>query len=335
MTDDDRGGDRAGPRGAKLVLWRGTEWIQRSLSRFAAVRGTRQSAAISYYVLLSLFPLILVLASVAGLVLDDAGLRADFIEALTDALPITEAGASDLDAALRGVSSNAGTVGLVSLVTLIWTASGMMGAIRGSLDDIDPETLPRPFARGKLVNLIMLLIAALLLAASAGLTIATRVAREDVGDSVGLSGPLYEVGRIVVPIAVGTALLVLLLRWAPSAGPPARDSWPAALVGAVALWALSVGFAAFIQYFGSYNVGLRVARRGHRVPGVRLPRRQPRPVDGGLRGRVEGSAPRPARLRARAEPRDPGPRLPPRVGRARPLTYGSAGGGGRRDPSPA
>ncbi len=240
--------------GAKLVAWRAGEWFQRSLSRFAAVRGPRQSAAIAYYVLLSLFPLILVLASVAGLVLDDEELRSDFVEALADALPITEAGASDLDAALRGVSANAGTVGLVSLVTLVWSASGMMGAIRGSLDDIDPETPPRPFARGKLVDLIMLLIAGLLLAASAGLTIATRVAQKDVGDSVGLSGPLYEVGRVVVPIAVGTGLLVLLLRWAPSAGPPVRDAWPAALVGAVALWALSVGFAAFIQYFGSYNV---------------------------------------------------------------------------------
>ena len=65
---------------------------------------------------------------------------------------------------------------------------------------------------------------------------------------------MYEVGKVVVPIAVGTVLLVVLLRWAPSAGPPPRDSWPAALVGAVALWALSVGFAAFIGSFGSYNV---------------------------------------------------------------------------------
>ena len=194
------------------------------------------------------------LASVAGLVLSDASLRTDFVNALTDALPITESGASDLNAALRGVSANAGTVGLVSLVTLIWSASGMMGAIRGGLDDIDPETLPRPFARGKLVDLVMLLIAALLLAASAGLTIATRVARGDVGGFVGLPGPVYEVGKVVVPIAVGTVLLVVLLRWAPSAGPSPRDSWPAALVGAVALWALSVGFAAFIGSFGSYNV---------------------------------------------------------------------------------
>ena len=45
------------------------EWTRRSLSRFAHVAGSRQAAAIAYYVLLSLFPLILFLASVAGLVL--------------------------------------------------------------------------------------------------------------------------------------------------------------------------------------------------------------------------------------------------------------------------
>ena len=234
MTRQDQGGDPPEAGRAKLVLWRATEWIRRSLSRFAAVRGTRQSAAIAYYVLLSLFPLILVLASVAGLVLSDASLRTDFVNALTDALPITESGASDLNAALRGVSANAGTVGLVSLVTLIWSASGMMGAIRGGLDDIDPETLPRPFARGKLVDLVMLLIAALLLAASAGLTIATRVARGDVGGFVGLPGPVYEVGKVVVPIAVGTVLLVVLLRWArprdprraTRGPPPSWAPWP-------------------------------------------------------------------------------------------------------------
>jgi membrane protein len=236
----------------KLAVWRVTEWIRRSVSRFVAARGTRQSAAIAYYVLLSLFPLILVLASIAGLVLQDDGLRADFVEALADALPVTDAGASDLDAALRGVSSSAGAVGLVSLVFLLWSASGMMGAIRGGLDDIDADTEPRPFARGKLVDLAMLGVASLLLAASAGLTIATRVATGDA--SLGLPGPVFEVGRILVPVAVGVGLLIVLLRWVPTAGPPVRDVWPAAIVGSAALWGLSVGFAAFIESFGRYNV---------------------------------------------------------------------------------
>ena len=68
------------------------EWTRRSLSRFTHVAGSRQAAAIAYYVLLSLFPLILFLASVAGLVLRDEELRADFVSALADALPVTRVG---------------------------------------------------------------------------------------------------------------------------------------------------------------------------------------------------------------------------------------------------
>jgi membrane protein len=230
------------------------EWIRRSLGRFTHVAGSRQAAAIAYYVLLSLFPLILFLASVAGLVLRDEGLRADFVEALADALPVTESGADEIEAALKGVSANAGAIGIISLITLLWTASGMMGAIRGSLDSIDPETPARPFARGKIVDLIMLGGAAVLLSASAGLTVATRVAREEVQDSVGFSGLLYELARVAVPIAVGAGLLILLLRFAPSGAPRTKDIWPAALVGSILLWALSVGFAAFIEEFGRYNL---------------------------------------------------------------------------------
>lgn len=248
MTDDGPG------RGPNLVVWRAVVWTRRSIGRFVAARGPRQSAAIAYYVLLSLFPLILVVASVAGVVLKDEGLRADVVGAFTDALPITEAGAGDLDSALRGVGSNAAGVGLISLAGLIWSAGGMMGAIRGSLDDLESESRPRPFVWSKLVDLSMLLAAAVLLFASAGLTVATRVARRETADAVGLPVFLYEVGRVAVPILVGATLLVLLLRWVPSRGPAVRDIWPAALGGGCALWGLAVGFAAFIDNFGSYNV---------------------------------------------------------------------------------
>ncbi|MGD9570454.1 MAG: YihY/virulence factor BrkB family protein [Thermoleophilia bacterium] len=250
-TDDDAD---PGPHGWGLLMWRGTEWARRSLTRFADARGSRGSAAIAYYVLLSLFPFMLLMASIAGLVLSDPETRQDFVEAVTDILPLSESGADGLESALQGVSDNAGTVGLVSLVALLWSASGMMGAIRGSLDDIDPDIEPRPFARGKAVDLLMVVIAVVLLAASAGLTVATRLRSGDAQDLVGVGGALYEAARVVVPIVLGTAMLVVVLRWVPTRGPGIRDLWPACVVGAVLLWALSIGFAAFIEHFGRYNV---------------------------------------------------------------------------------
>ena len=130
-----------------LLGWRAVEWLRRSLSRFAEVHGGRQSAAIAYYVLLSLFPLILFLASVAGLVLKDEQLRADFVSAPGGRAADHRVGQRRYRRRpSRRELPNAGTVGLISLVTLLWTASGMMGAIRGSLDDMD-QTPPRPSPR--------------------------------------------------------------------------------------------------------------------------------------------------------------------------------------------
>ena len=83
---------------------------------------------------------------------------------------------------------------------------------------------------------------------------ATRLGGSRAGDLVGLSGALYEVARILVPITLGAGLLTLLLRWVPTDGRAVRDTWPACVAGSIALWALSFGFASFVGQFGRYNL---------------------------------------------------------------------------------
>jgi uncharacterized BrkB/YihY/UPF0761 family membrane protein len=61
-----------------LWAWRAGEWSRMALFRFFGRSGPRLAAAVAYYVLLSVFPLVLVLVSVAGAVLTDPGLREDF-----------------------------------------------------------------------------------------------------------------------------------------------------------------------------------------------------------------------------------------------------------------
>ncbi len=100
----------------------------------------------------------------------------------------------------------------------------------------------------------MLVAAGVLLAASAGVTIAERVAQEQVVNPLGLPGLGLQAARVVIPVALAFGVLVILLRWIPSAGPRLRDIWPAALAAAVALWALTLGFAFFVNNFGNYNV---------------------------------------------------------------------------------
>ena len=238
-----------------LWVWRVIELGRRALGRFFGRSGPRLAAAVAYYVLLSVFPLVLVLVAIAGLVLTDPATRDDFVSALADALPLTASGADSLDAVVRGVSANAGTVGAISALGLLWTASGMMAALRGGLDDLMGGAGPkRPFLQGKLVDLAMLFMAGALLAASAGATIVDRVAQEQVVEPLGLPGIALQVARVVVPVVLAFGVLVILLRWVPSQGPPLRLVWPEALAAAVALWALTFGFASFVDNFSSYNV---------------------------------------------------------------------------------
>ena len=238
-----------------LWVWRAVELSRRALGRYFGRSGPRLAAAVAYYVLLSLFPIVLVVVSIAGAVLTDPGVRQDFVNALVDALPLSEAGADSIDSVIRGVGDNAGTVGAISAVGLVWTASGMMAALRGGLDDLmGGETPRRPFLQGKLIDLAMLVAAGLLLVASAGATIADRVAQEQVVDTLGLPGLALAVARVVVPVALAFGVLAILLRWVPSDGPRLRDLWPAALAAAIALWALTLGFAFFVDNFGNYNV---------------------------------------------------------------------------------
>jgi membrane protein len=248
----DTRSDRTSPG---LWAWRAGELGRRALGRYFGRSGPRLAAAVAYYVLLSLFPVVIVIVAVAGAILTDPSMRQNFVDALVDALPLTEAGADSIDAVVRGVGDNAGAVGAVSVVGLLWTASGMMAALRGGLDDLTGGTSPRrPFLQGKLIDLLMLIAAGLLLAASAGITIADRVAQEQVVDPLGLPGIGLQGARIVLPVALAFGVLVILLRWVPSDGPRLRDLWPAALAASLALWALTLGFAFFVDNFGNYNV---------------------------------------------------------------------------------
>ena len=238
-----------------LWAWRAIELARKALGRYFGRSGPRLAAAVAYYVLLSLFPMMLVMVSIAGAVLTDPSVRQEFADALADALPLTEAGADSIDEVIRGVAASAGTIGGLSALGLLWTASGMMAAIRGGLNDLtEGETPRRPFLQGKLVDLLMLLAAGVLLAASAGITIAERVAREWLVDRLGLPGFFLQAGVVVASVGLAFGVLVILLRWVPSHGPRLRDAWPAALAAAVGLWVLTLGFAFFVENFGNYNV---------------------------------------------------------------------------------
>ena len=131
-----------------LILVRGAFGLAKAtILHFLADKCTHLAAGVAYYVLLSLFPLVIFVVSILGIVLTDDARREQFIDDVIQALPLeaveaeqTADGApaqTQLERSLRGAMNGVrgfSLVGLLGLAGTLWAASGMFGAIHTALD---------------------------------------------------------------------------------------------------------------------------------------------------------------------------------------------------------
>jgi membrane protein len=218
---------------------------------------TQLAAALTYYTVLSLFPALIVVVSLLGIV----GLSIDTVHSLLDTLgelgaPWAAQLVSDvLDSVLR--SQNSGKVLVVSLVAALWAASAYVGSFMAASDRIYEITQRRPFWKSLPLRLALVLVLLLLLSVTAAVVALVGPFGRWVVDVSGVgSGPLHFWTWIKWPLLVvlGLLLFTLLYEFSPSRRQPAL--WwmlPGAAVG-VALWiAASAGFSLYLDHFSRYN----------------------------------------------------------------------------------
>jgi membrane protein len=235
------------------------ELSRHSFREFLEDHGPQFAAAISYYVLFSIFPLAILLVAIAGLLLQEESARQAVVDAILANVPLFDNGASRLEDTLASVAENPGALGVLGLAGLVWSASGMMGAIRIALS-LAWDAKPRPFIRGKLLDLLVLLGAALLVLTSLALTAVGRLTDELSRDLGGILLLGWASTLAAVVVAVLAPLLLSLMTFAfayrvlPSATTTLGDIWPGALVGALAFESAKHLFALYLENFSRYDV---------------------------------------------------------------------------------
>ena len=244
------------------ALWRRLPALtERTLARFFNHRDTQIAAAISYYALLSIFPLAIVMVAVFGIVVDDQAARQRVIDFLLRNLPLDEqAGRHDLEELLAGVTRSAGALSVIGAAGLVLTASGLMGAIRNGLNSAWEVEDRRPPLQGKALDVLLVLGVGVVIALSSALAVAGRAAAsvsewlEEVLGGVGSALPrlLLELGPLSsLVLAFGTFLF--LYRVLPATTVRLRDVWPAALLTAGGFELAQLAFGLYLDSFGNYN----------------------------------------------------------------------------------
>ena len=232
----------------------------RSAREFSDDGCTQMAAAISYYVLFSLFPLIILAVGVTGLLLQDSQFQDDLIEFLQEQLPVDQGGEQDIAEQVRDVAGvGSGALGLFGLIGMAWAGSGMFGVIRRSLNRAFDIQGGRPFVRQKAVDFTMMAVLGLLFVASIAATGTLRAARAatdevtvlgDVADNIGLA---WDIGTFLIPALVSWIAFFLLYWLVPSTHVRKRDALVGAVLASILWECAKIGFAVYVENFGNYD----------------------------------------------------------------------------------
>jgi membrane protein len=210
-------------------------------SRYVSSGASDLAAGIAYRVLFALAPLAVALVSVFGLLLQNEELKHDVINKIVSALPVNS---RNVTGAIGNIATPASAAGLVSLLVLVWAASGMMTAIRFGLERTMSVEEDRGVVHGKLVDLGLVAATVVLVFASVGVGLVTQVVSGLVAEVAGAVGLQGTAARTVVAkllqLLLWTGTVLLLLRVVPAKRPRFADALAGAVVTALLLLVISL-----------------------------------------------------------------------------------------------
>jgi membrane protein len=217
---------------------------------------TDWAAALTYYGVLSIFPALIALVSVVGLIGPSA------TQPLIDNLATFTPGAARdvVTNAINGLAESQGAAGLLFFVGLagaLWSASGYVGGFMRASNAIYDMPEGRPIWKAIPVRLGITVVMLVLLAASAIMVVVTGPLAEKIGGLIGLGDlaiTVWDIAKWPVLLLAVSVMFSLLFWAAPNVKQPGFRWITPGGVLAVVIWMIASGaFAAYVANFGSYN----------------------------------------------------------------------------------
>ena len=230
--------------------------LKRTVKEFKEDNLTDWAAALTYYGVLAIFPALIVLVSILGLVGESA------TQPLIDNLgavapgPAKEIFTSAIEN-LQGDRGAAGVLFIVGILGALWSASGYVAAFMRASNAIYDMPEGRPIWKTLPVRVGLTLVLLVLLSVTTIAVVLTGGLAQKVGDLVGLGDTAVTVWNIAkwpVLLLIVSFMFALLYWAAPNVKQPGfRWVSPGGVVAVIGWIIASAAFAFYVGNFGSYN----------------------------------------------------------------------------------
>jgi membrane protein len=228
--------------------------IRATIDAFGRDNASTLAAAIAYYTLLSIFPLILGLVAILGVVVSDPAVRDSLINTLAGLFP----GASDLiSQTINEVVAGRGVAGLVATLGLLFSASGVFSAINVALNQVYHVPRQRSFIVNTLAAIVAVLAIGVVFLASLVLTAVLRLLATFnvpvLGISLGEVPLLLPLIGFLLPLVITIGLFAAAYRYVPNVSLTWGDVWPGALLAGLLFEVGKQLFAWYLSAFAHLN----------------------------------------------------------------------------------
>src|SRR5690349_15820150 len=240
------------PRGS----WSDT--LKRTVLEFKEDKLQHWAAALTYYAVLSIFPALLVMVSLVGLIADPNRVTSVLTDTVSQLGPASAA--KTFQGPIESITSNRGAAGVVFVIGILaalWSASGYVSAFSDAANVIYEVEEGRPFWKLKPLQVAVTLVVILLAAFVALALVLTGPVVGALGSSLGIGDTALTVWRYAKWPAMLVLVLVIfgvLYYTTPNARVGGVRWVTAGAVLALLAWIVaSVAFAIYVGNFGSYN----------------------------------------------------------------------------------
>jgi membrane protein len=244
----------SGPAEVSTRSWLGV--LKRTGRGFSADNLTDWAAALTYYGVLAIFPALIALVSILGLIGHSA------TQPLINNLNTVAPGPAKaiFTNAIHGLQRSQGAAGVlfvVGIASAIWSASGYIGAFMRASNAIYQVDEGRPFYVKRPVQVAVTMVMLVLLAVSAFAVVITGGLATQVGKLLGIGNTavtIWDIAKWPVLLLVVSFMFSILYWAAPNVKHPGfRWLTPGGLLAVIVWIVVSALFAFYVANFGSYN----------------------------------------------------------------------------------